>query len=85
MSSPLDGRIRKLAREEAAAMAGVTPAPSADSVDPDRIAALETEVADLRGAMLRLDARLGAMEKDADPTTKQDARPAMRRTRKASE
>lgn len=83
MSSPLDGRIRKLAREEAIALASAPPA-AANSVDPDRVAALEVEVADLRGAVKTLYTRLDAME-SATGQTDQEARPAARRTRKPSE
>lgn len=76
MTSPLNERIRSLAREEAAALIGVgTPAPG--SADADRVTALETEVVDLR-------ARLDALEKGAGQTNL-EARPAVRRTRKAAE
>lgn len=78
MSSPLDGRIRKMAREEAIALAEAAQA-TANSVDPDRIAALEKEVAELRAIVQRLDARLDAIEK-ATGQTDQEARPAARRT-----
>jgi hypothetical protein len=83
MSSPLDGRIRTLAREEAAALLQGTPV-GADPADSDRAATLEKEVADLRAIIQRLDARLDAMEKTIRQTD-YEARPATRRTRKASE
>ena len=52
MSSPLDARIRKLAREELEA-GGSTAAGAAGS---DRVAELEKEVADLRGRLEKLEA-----------------------------
>lgn len=72
MSSPLDGRIRTLAREEAATLLGVA-TPSANT-GTDQVAALTKEVAELR-------ARLETLEKAAE----QEARPATRRTRKAAD
>lgn len=73
MSSPLDGRIRALAREEATALLGVaTPA----STGPDPVAALQAEVAELR-------ARLDAVEKKTEQPD-QEPRAAVRRTRKAN-
>lgn len=49
MSSPLDGRIRKLAREEATAVVGGAPMAMNDvQRDFGPYAALEKEVADLR-------------------------------------
>lgn len=84
MSSPLDGRIRKMAREEALALADAAPA-AANGVDPDRVAALEKEVADLRGAVKTLYARLDALEPATGQTVQEETRPAARRTRKPSE
>ena len=55
MSSPLDARIRKLAREEAAALAGASPAAVGETSGPDRLTALETEVADLRARLEKLE------------------------------
>lgn len=73
MSSPLDGRIRALAREEATALLGVaTPA----STGPDTVAALQAEVAELR-------ARLAAVEKKTEQAD-QEPRATVRRTRKTS-
>jgi ubiquinone biosynthesis protein UbiJ len=81
VSSPLDGRIRKLAREEALAVT----APGSDPtlVNTTHTAALEKEVAELRAVVQRLDTRLEALEKTAGQT-EQEERPATRRTRKAS-
>lgn len=82
MSSPLDGRIRALAREEAATLLGSTAA----GADPgsDRVAALEKAVTSLQDTLLRVEGRLDAMEKAASQPSP-EARPATRRTRKASE
>ncbi|GKQ35208.1 hypothetical protein [Streptomyces sp. A012304] len=82
MSSPLDGRIRRLAREEAAALLDITP--TADgSTDADQVAALDLKVTELTGIVERLNARLDALEKTTSQTD-QEARPAARRTRKAT-
>jgi hypothetical protein len=75
MSSPLDGRIRAIAREEAAAY-GAQPAVG----DADRVTALEAAVTSLHDTLLRLEARLDALEKTAGPAD-QEARSATRRTR----
>jgi hypothetical protein len=82
MSSPLDGRIRALAREEATALLGDAPAGS-DNANTDRVAALESAVTSLHGTVLRLEARLDALEKTAGQTD-QEARSATRRTRGTS-
>lgn len=78
MSSPLDGRIRALAREEATALLGVASAAPASS-SPDRVEALAKEVAELRTLVETLTAK--------EPTAQgsPEERPAARRTRKASE
>jgi hypothetical protein len=83
MSSPLDGRIRTLARAEAAALlegaAGTgTPAGA------ERAAELAKEVAELRATVQQLGARLDALAKTAGHTD-QEERAAARRTRKAAE
>jgi hypothetical protein len=87
MTSPLDGRIRKLAREEAVAVAvGVAPAAAVD--DDGRVDALEKEVAGLRQqfaaacernqqnltAVDALAARVQALEDAATPTVKTSTR-----------
>jgi len=53
--SALDARIRKLAREEAEALAGTAPAAALGTSGPDRVAALEKEVADLRSRLDKLE------------------------------
>ena len=75
MSSPLDGRIRALAREEATSLLGVASASSS----PDRVEALAKEVAELRALVESLTVK--------EPTAQgsPEERPAARRTRKASE
>ena len=87
MSSPLDGRIRKLAREEAQEVARGT---GGDSAAPD-VQALQQQITDLHEhlhhaatTISRLEARIDVLEKVTGQTD-QEARPAVRRTRKASE
>lgn len=71
--SPLEGRIRALAREEVASLLG---AAAPDNAVPDRVAELQAEIAELR-------TRLDVMEKAAGQTGQEPAA-AARRTRKAS-
>jgi hypothetical protein len=78
MSSPLDARMRLIAREEAAALAG--PAPAVQESGADRLAHLEREVADLRSALERAVGRLDAIEQAST-----DPKPATRRARKTAE
>lgn len=80
MSSPLDGRIRAIAREEAGVLLGVgSPDAAAGAPAADRTAELEREVAALRAAVEEFGARLDAVEK-----TGQEERTPTRRTRKPS-
>lgn len=74
MSSPLDGRIRALAREEASALDSTLAIARAE-----RATELESQVADLHDAVLRLGERLDALEKAAGQTD-QEERPTARRT-----
>lgn len=84
MSSPLDGRIRKLAREEAAEAvrgAGV-PSLNATPLDTD---GLQQQITDLHEhlhhaatTISRLEARVDVLEKTAQPDQQQ--RPVGRRT-----
>lgn len=83
MSSPLNGRIRALAREEAAALLGVS-TPVDSGTDADQAAALDLKVTELTVMVKRLDERLDALEKHAGQTG-QEAQPSGRRTRKAAE
>ena len=55
MSSPLDARIRKLAREEAEALSVAAPAAVLETSGPDRVTALEKEMADLRARLEKLE------------------------------
>jgi hypothetical protein len=80
MSSPLEGRIRALAREEATALLGVA-TPDTGNPAPDRVATLEKEVAELRATVERLSAGQQATTRQSS----QDERPATRRSRKAAE
>lgn len=77
--SALDARIRKLAREEAERLSADAPAAVLESPGPDRVAALEKEMAELRGDLKRAYARL-----DALTPAETDERPAARRTRKTA-
>lgn len=83
MSSPLDGRIRNLARQEAAALLDAVTGASG-STDTDQVAALDLKVTELTVLVRRLNARLDALEKTTEQTD-QEAPPTARRTRKASE
>ena len=81
MSSPLDGRIRSIAREEAAVLLGGAPADG--GTDTDLVAALDLKVTELTVMVKRLEARLDAVEKAAGQAD-QEARSATRRTRGTS-
>lgn len=66
MSSPLDARIRRLAREELG-----SPAAASDSTD--RVTALEKEVADLRSRLDALEQAAGQEEKPVARRTRKAA------------
>lgn len=53
--SALDARIRKLAREEAERLSADAPAAVLQTTGPDRLDALEKEVADLRARLEKLE------------------------------
>lgn len=83
MSSPLDGRIRKLAREEAAEAVRGVGVPNTTSLDTQ---GLQRQITDLHEhlhhaatTISRLEARVDALEKTAGQTDQQQ-RPAGRRT-----
>jgi hypothetical protein len=76
VSSPLDGRIRVIAREEATALLGVGTPTATAGTDP-KLAELEKEVAELRS-------RLNALEK-APTQAAQETPTATRRARKTAE
>lgn len=84
MSSPLDGRIRALAREEATALLGVGTPTAETGAGVDRMTSLDQKVTELSATVKRLDARLDALEKAAGQTD-QEGRPTARRTRKTSD
>ena len=77
MSSPLDGRIRAIAREEAEKALNAAPAAVLETSGPDPLAGLEEQVAELS-------ARIDELEKTAAVTV--EATPPMprRTSRKAS-
>lgn len=83
MSSPLDARIRAAAREEVATALGGAPA-SDGSSGAEQIEALEQAVTSLHGTLLRLEGRIDALEKTA-ASPGPEAKPAVRRTRKAAD
>lgn len=68
--SALDGRIRKLAREEAASMFATPATATAADVNTDRVAELQQQITDLHEhlhvavtTMKRLEDRIDALEK----------------------
>lgn len=72
MSSPLDGRIRAIAREEATTLLGVgSPDSLAAGAGTDRVAELEQQVAELGERVARL---------EQATTVSADAAPKQRRT-----
>ncbi len=86
MSSPLDGRIRKLAREEAASMFTNPTTATAADMNTDRTAELQQQITDLHEhlhhaatTISRLEARVDALEKPVGQTDPQQ-RPVGRRT-----
>jgi ubiquinone biosynthesis protein UbiJ len=84
MSSPLDARMRVIAREVAEALAAGGPVQVLETTGPDRVDALAKEVAALRSAVDRMNARLDALS--AAAPARQDvveAKPA-RRTRRTA-
>lgn len=87
MSSPLEGRIRALAREEAAEALRGAGAPT--TIEPS-VRGLQEQINDLHNHLHqattvigRLEARIDALEKAAGPEG-QATQSAARRTRKAS-
>lgn len=77
MSSPLDSRMRAIAREEAERLA--TPNTPVGTSDADRLTALEKEVAELRGDLKRAYARIDELS-----STEPEDKPTARRTRKTA-
>lgn len=82
MSSPLDGRIRSIARAEAATLLGVgTPTPDAGT-NPDRVAVLEQQLAELAQRVTRLEQAPTVTYTETAPKTR---RAASRKTTEDSE
>ena len=81
MSSPLDGRIRAIAREEVSALLGDAAVPLAVAADAGPAQA-ET-ITELQAQVKRLSDRLDEVEKAAGQAD-QEARSATRRTRGTS-
>jgi hypothetical protein len=73
--------MRAVAREEAAAVLGGV---SSSDGALDRVSALEAAVTSLHGTILRLEARLDALEKTAGQTDPEQA-PARRTRRKTTD
>jgi hypothetical protein len=74
MSSPLDGRIRKLAREEAASVFATPVTATAADFNVDRVAELQQQITDLHEhlhvaatTIARLEKRVDALEAAAGP------------------
>lgn len=82
MSSPLDGRIRSIAREEATMLLG-NPTPDRAPAPADRVAELEKALTELRATVKRFEERLQAVENAAGQAD-QETRSATRRTRGTS-
>lgn len=88
MSSPLDGRIRAIAREEATALLGVPGGAQAVTPTPDQ---MQQQITDLHEhlhhaatTIARMEGRISALEKAAGQTD-QEERPTVKRApRKAS-
>lgn len=81
MSSPLDGRIRKLAREEVAAVAGhaADGAPGLDGLQ-QQITELHEHLHHAATTISRLEARVDVLEKAAGQTDQAQQRSVGRRT-----
>jgi methyl-accepting chemotaxis protein len=82
--SALDGRIRRLAREEAAAMFTTPAAATGADVSTDRVAELQQQITDLHEhlhqavtVIKRLEARVDVLEKT--PPVSEQAKTASRR------
>lgn len=81
MSSPLDNRIRSIAREEASTLLGIPggiPAPNPEEMQ-QQITDLHEHLHHAATTISRLEQRLTALEK-ATGQTDQEERPATRRT-----
>jgi hypothetical protein len=84
MSSPLDGRIRKLAREEVTSMFATPATATAADFNIDRVAELQQQITDLHEhlhhaatTIKRLEDRVDVLEKT--PSASEQAKTASRR------
>lgn len=89
MSSPLDGRIRAIAREEATALLGVPGGVQAATNSAPTPEQMQQQITDLHEhlhhaatTISRLEARVGALEKAAGQTDQEDRPTAKRAPRK---
>lgn len=87
MSSPLDGRIRSIAREEAAAAVqgvGVLTTTALDTQNlQQQITDLHEHLHHAATTISRLEARIGVLEKAAGPTDQEQT--VVRRTRRKTD
>lgn len=88
MSSPLDGRIRAIAREEATALLGVPGGAQAVAPTPDQ---MQQQITDLHEhlhhaatTIARMEGRISALEKAAGQMEQEERPTAKRAPRKAS-
>jgi type VII secretion effector (TIGR04197 family) len=91
VSSPLDGRIRAIAREEASTLLGVPNGVQAADESEPTAGQLQEQITDLHehlhqaaATITRLDARLDVLEKAARQADQEERPTARRATRKAS-
>jgi hypothetical protein len=91
VSSPLDGRIRAIAREEAGALLGVPGGASAVAGSAPTAEQMQQQITDLHEhlhqaatTISRLDARIDVLEKAAGRTDQEEQPTVRRATRKAS-
>ena len=88
MSSPLDSRMRAIAREEAGALLGVPGGVQAAAGSEPTASQMQQQITDLHEhlhqaatTISRLETRLGALEKAAGQTDQEDRPTARRATR----
>lgn len=89
MSSPLDGRIRVLARQEVASMLATPATATGADANTDRTAELQQQITDLHEhlhhaatVISRLEDRIGVLEKAAGQTDQEPRTTARRTARK---
>lgn len=91
MSSPLDGRIRAIAREEATALLGVPGGVQAATNSAPAPEQMQQQITDLHEhlhhaatTIARMEGRISALEKAAGQTDQEDRPTARRTSRKTS-